>query len=103
MNVYKPECVQAILRRCASAFLLIVRGGIVCFRWADHWINANENPRSALTLEEKRRMKERGLYCDIKGKQPHGTNTVGPVRRLLGVGTLPWYLAGRLAQRDSKL
>ena len=29
----------------------------VC-RWADHWINANDNARSAITVEEKKRMKE---------------------------------------------
>ncbi|CAK9055588.1 Hypothetical protein (Fragment) [Durusdinium trenchii] len=27
-------------------------------RWADHWINGNENARSAITMEEKKRMKE---------------------------------------------
>ena len=30
-------------------------------RWADNWINSNENPRSAIALEEKRRIKARTL------------------------------------------
>lgn len=29
----------------------------VFWRWADHWINHNDNSRSALTVDEKRRMK----------------------------------------------
>lgn len=38
-------------------------------RWADSWINSNENPRSAIALEEKRRMKENILLniLDKKG------------------------------------
>lgn len=38
-------------------------------RWADGWINSNENPRSAIALEEKRRMKENILLniLDKKG------------------------------------
>ncbi|CAE7220023.1 unnamed protein product, partial [Symbiodinium natans] len=38
-------------------------------RWADNWINSNENPRSAIALEEKRRIKENILLniLDKKG------------------------------------
>ncbi|CAJ1457690.1 unnamed protein product [Effrenium voratum] len=50
-------------------------------RWADHWINANENPRSALTLEEKRRMKENILLriLDKKGTEEETRLATGTI------------------------
>ena len=43
-------------------------------RWADHWINHNDNSRSALTVDEKRRMKENILLriLDKKAEESHG-------------------------------
>ncbi|CAK9055767.1 unnamed protein product [Durusdinium trenchii] len=42
-------------------------------RWADHWINGNENARSAITMEEKKRMKENILLriLDKKAEETH--------------------------------
>eukprot|EP00931_Biecheleriopsis_adriatica_P053857 TRINITY_DN31622_c0_g1_i1.p1 TRINITY_DN31622_c0_g1~~TRINITY_DN31622_c0_g1_i1.p1 ORF type:complete len:907 (-),score=180.09 TRINITY_DN31622_c0_g1_i1:24-2744(-) len=54
-------------------------------KWASQWINADSNPRSALTMEEKRRMKENILLriLDKKGDDDM-QNQFGSTRALPG-------------------
>mmetsp|Transcript_13603 Transcript_13603/g.21646 ORF Transcript_13603/g.21646 Transcript_13603/m.21646 type:complete len:918 (+) Transcript_13603:122-2875(+) len=54
-------------------------------KWASQWLNADENPRSAITLDEKRRMKENILLqlLDRKGTEDM-ENHFASVRALPG-------------------
>eukprot|EP00930_Biecheleria_cincta_P076237 TRINITY_DN63452_c0_g1_i1.p1 TRINITY_DN63452_c0_g1~~TRINITY_DN63452_c0_g1_i1.p1 ORF type:complete len:884 (-),score=123.55 TRINITY_DN63452_c0_g1_i1:135-2786(-) len=53
--------------------LLVTTGGILTsiaaeHKWASQWINADENPRSAIAIDEKRRMKENILLSILDKK-----------------------------------
>lgn len=53
-------------------------------KWASQWINADENPRSALAIDEKRRMKENILLSILDRKTSHENESYFASRGLPG-------------------